>query len=93
MHAQEGRRLVDRLYGYTLSPTLWKKLSNKKLSAGRVQSVGLRLAVDRERLRIAFEQNAYWDASAELTNAKGELFEAKLVSYQGQAIASSKDFD
>lgn len=93
VHAQEGRRLVDRLYGYTLSPTLWKKLSNKKLSAGRVQSVGLRLAVDRERLRIAFEQNAYWDASAELTNAKGELFEAKLVSYQGQAIASSKDFD
>jgi DNA topoisomerase-1 len=93
VHAQEGRRLVDRLYGYTLSPTLWKKLSNKKLSAGRVQSVGLRLTVDRERLRIAFEQNTYWDASAELANAKGELFEAKLVSYQGQAIASSKDFD
>lgn len=93
VHAQEGRRLVDRLYGYTLSPTLWKKLSNKKLSAGRVQSVGLRLTVDRERLRIAFEQNTYWDALAELTNSTGELFEAKLVSYQGQAIASSKDFD
>ncbi|OQA44972.1 MAG: DNA topoisomerase 1 [Spirochaetes bacterium ADurb.Bin315] len=93
VHAQEGRRLVDRLYGYTLSPTLWKKLSNKKLSAGRVQSVGLRLTVDRERMRIAFEQNTYWDASAELTNAKGELFEAKLVSYQDRAIASSRDFD
>ncbi|MFA7560267.1 MAG: type I DNA topoisomerase, partial [Sphaerochaeta sp.] len=93
VHAQEGRRLVDRLYGYTLSPTLWKKLSNKKLSAGRVQSVGLRLIVDRERLRIAFKEATYWDAVAELNNTKGESFEAKLIAYQGQTIATSKDFD
>ncbi|MFA5699226.1 MAG: type I DNA topoisomerase [Sphaerochaeta sp.] len=93
VHAQESRRLVDRLYGYTLSPTLWKKLSNKKLSAGRVQSVGLRLIVDRERLRIAFKEATYWDAVAELNNTKGESFEAKLIAYQGQTIATSKDFD
>ncbi|NCC89600.1 MAG: type I DNA topoisomerase, partial [Spirochaetia bacterium] len=91
--AQEGRRVVDRLYGYTLSPTLWRKLSNKKLSAGRVQSVGLRLTVERERLRLQFLQTTYYDAKAELLSEAHRGFEAKLTSYQGQSIAGSKDFD
>jgi DNA topoisomerase-1 len=93
VQAQEGRRVVDRLYGYTLSPTLWKKLSNKKLSAGRVQSVGLRLTVERERLRIEYKQNTYFDAKAVLINSSNQSFEAKLTKYQEQQIATSKDFD
>nr|WP_319472578.1 type I DNA topoisomerase [uncultured Sphaerochaeta sp.] len=93
VQAQESRRVVDRLYGYTLSPTLWKKLSNKRLSAGRVQSVGLRLTVDRERLRIAFLQSTYFDAKAKLQSFSKQAFEAKLTAYAGQAIANSKDFD
>ncbi|WP_321300668.1 type I DNA topoisomerase [uncultured Sphaerochaeta sp.] len=93
VQAQESRRVVDRLYGYTLSPTLWKKLSNKRLSAGRVQSVGLRLTVDRERLRIAFSQSTYFDAKAKLQSLSKQAFEAKLTAYAGQAIANGKDFD
>ena len=93
VQAQESRRVVDRLYGYTLSPTLWKKLSNKRLSAGRVQSVGLRLTVDRERLRIAFSQSTYFDAKAKLQSFSKQAFEAKLTAYAGQAIANGKDFD
>ena len=93
VQAQEGRRIVDRLYGYTLSPTLWKKLANKKLSAGRVQSVGLRLTVERERQRIDFLSSIYFDAKAELLNGNKQGFEAKLTSYEDKAIASSKDFD
>lgn len=93
VQAQEGRRVVDRLYGYTLSPTLWRKLSNKKLSAGRVQSVGLRLTVERERLRMLFLQTTYYDAKADLLSKEHKSFEAKLTSYQGQGIAGSKDFD
>ncbi|HKL58241.1 MAG TPA: type I DNA topoisomerase [Sphaerochaeta sp.] len=93
VHAQEGRRVVDRLYGYTLSPTLWKKLANKKLSAGRVQSVGLRLTVERERQRIAFLQSTYFDAKAELLSSSKQSYEAKLTSYQGMSLAGGKDFD
>ena len=93
VQAQEGRRIVDRLYGYTLSPTLWKKLSNKKLSAGRVQSVGLRLTVQRERERLMFQQSTYYDAKAQLLAAQKQGFEAKLTAYQGQRLANSKDFD
>ena len=93
VHAQEGRRIVDRLYGYTLSPTLWRKLSNKKLSAGRVQSVGLRLIVDRERQRLLFSESVYWDAKALLESSSKERFEARLTAYQGQTLATSKDFD
>lgn len=91
--AQEGRRIIDRLYGYTLSPTLWKKLSNKKLSAGRVQSVGLRLTVQRERERLVFQQSTYFDAKAELLAEQKQHFEAKLTAYQGHRLANSKDFD
>lgn len=93
VQAQEGRRIVDRLYGYTLSPTLWRKLSNKKLSAGRVQSVGLRLTVQRERERLVFSQSTYYDAKAELLAERAQRFEAKLTAYQGQRLANGKDFD
>jgi DNA topoisomerase-1 len=93
VQAQEGRRIVDRLFGYTLSPTLWKKLANKRLSAGRVQSAGLRLTVERERQRIAFSRSTYFDAKALLDSASGQQFEAKLSSYRGKGIAQSKDFD
>lgn len=93
VQAQEGRRLVDRLYGYTLSPTLWAKLANKKLSAGRVQSVGLRLAVDREKERIAFEKHSYDDVVANLVSQKGEAYQARLTSIGGKNLVTGKDYD
>ncbi len=91
VHAQETRRILDRLVGYTLSPLLWKKIAFG-LSAGRVQSVALRQIVVRERDRIRFQKGSYWDLLAEL--AKGsETFEARLYSYEGKRIATGKDFD
>lgn len=93
VQAQEGRRVVDRLYGYTISPILWTKLANKKLSAGRVQSVGLRLTVDRERERILFTKSSFHDAVATLRSQKGAEYQARLVSIDGSALAQSKDFD
>merc|ERR1711960_105961 len=63
--AQETRRILDRLYGYEVSPVLWKKVA-PKLSAGRVQSVATRIIVQRERERMAFRSAGYWDVSAEL---------------------------
>jgi len=93
VQAQEGRRVVDRLYGYSISPILWKKLANKKLSAGRVQSVGLRLTVDREKERILFLRSVYFDALATLRSAKGDQYQARLVSVDGKTLAQSKDFD
>lgn len=93
VQAQEGRRVVDRLYGYSISPILWKKLANKKLSAGRVQSVGLRLTVDRERERILFQKSLYYDAVATLQSAGGQSYQARMVSIDGKTLAQSKDFD
>lgn len=96
VRAQEARRILDRLYGYTLSPLLWKKLSNKNLSAGRVQSPGLRMIVDRERQRISFVKSTYWDAKATLAKqavANAPVFEAKLESVDSLRVAGSKDFD
>lgn len=95
VNAQETRRILDRLYGYTLSPLIWKKIAYG-LSAGRVQSPGLRLIVDRELERIAFKQSTYWDAKADLfrpEDGASKSFEAKLESLGGQRIAGSKDFD
>ena len=89
VHAQEARRVLDRLYGYTISPVLWSKLSNKSLSAGRVQSPGLRLVVDRERLRLTFKKSEYWDVKA--TYAEG--FFSQIESIDGQRVANGKDFD
>ena len=78
--AQEARRLVDRLFGFEVSPVLWRKVMSG-LSAGRVQSVATRLVVDRERARIAFRSAGYWDAAGTFSATGGE-FGAKLVAIE-----------
>ena len=91
VHAQETRRILDRLVGYTLSPLLWKKVA-WGLSAGRVQSVAVRLLVQRERARRSFRSGSYWDLKATLQ--KGEAsFEVKLSKLNGKKIAIGNDFD
>lgn len=91
VHAQETRRILDRLVGYTLSPLLWKKIAYG-LSAGRVQSVAVRLLVQRERERRAFHAAEYWDLKALLAHQKSK-FEAKLVTLEGKKLATGSDFD
>ena len=91
VRAQETRRILDRLVGYTLSPLLWKKIA-PSLSAGRVQSVAVRVLVQRERERRAFRQGSYWDLKAVLTQAKAD-FTAKLTALSGQRLATGSDFD
>ena len=88
--AQETRRVIDRLFGYTLSPLLWKKIG-AGLSAGRVQSAALKLLVDRERERAKFQKALYWDLLAKLS--KNEKFDARLQTVGGVRIATGKDFD
>lgn len=90
--AQETRRVVDRLYGYTLSPLLWKKIA-PKLSAGRVQSVAVRVLVQRELERLAFRSATYWDLKAGLATEKKAEFEAELSAVAGKRVASGRDFD
>jgi DNA topoisomerase-1 len=96
--AQETRRILDRLYGYEVSPVLWKKVA-PKLSAGRVQSVATRIIVQRERDRMAFRSAAYWDVVAELDasvsdpKASPPTFTARLSSVDGRRVASGRDFD
>jgi DNA topoisomerase-1 len=91
VRAQETRRILDRLVGYTLSPLLWKKIASG-LSAGRVQSVAVRLLVQRERERRAFRSGAYWDLKATLLAAQAP-FTAVLQSVAGKRVASGRDFD
>ncbi|QHU99871.1 type I DNA topoisomerase [Synechocystis sp. CACIAM 05] len=91
VHAQETRRILDRLVGYTLSPLLWKKIA-WGLSAGRVQSVAVRLIVQRERARRAFKTAGYWDLKAELEQNKNP-FQAKLMTLGGTKLANGSDFD
>jgi DNA topoisomerase-1 len=91
VRAQESRRILDRLYGYTLSPVLWKKVQTG-LSAGRVQSVAVRLIVEREEERLAFRAASYWDLEAKLRGGSME-FIAALAKVGGQRIATGKDFD
>src|ERR687895_811007 len=91
VRAQESRRILDRLYGYTLSPVLWKKVQTG-LSAGRVQSVAVRLIVEREEQRRAFRSSVYWDLEASL-KGEGREFVATLVRVNEQRVASGKDFD
>jgi DNA topoisomerase I len=91
VHAQETRRILDRLVGYTLSPLLWKKIA-WGLSAGRVQSVAVKLLVNREQERRAFKSGSYWDLKATLY-APDHEFPAQLVSLGGKQLATGKDFD
>jgi len=94
VRAQETRRILDRLVGYTVSPLIWKKIAYG-LSAGRVQSAGLRLIVARERERIRFRSATYWDLEAELEKSgkNGGKFTAKAIGLNGKRIAGTKDFD
>jgi DNA topoisomerase-1 len=93
--AQETRRILDRLYGYEVSPVLWKKVA-PKLSAGRVQSVATRIIVQRERDRMAFRSASYWDVVAEMdagAEAKPHTFNARLVNVDDRRVATGRDFD
>ncbi len=90
--AQETRRLLDRLYGYEVSPLLWRKIA-PKLSAGRVQSVAVRIIVNRERERMAFRVARYWDLSAAFAAPGGSPFEAGLITVDGKRLVTGKDFD
>jgi DNA topoisomerase-1 len=97
--AQETRRILDRLYGYEVSPVLWRKV-RQGLSAGRVQSVATRLVVERERERMAFRTAEYWDVTGTFAQAdtrgdetRAGAFGARLVQVDGQRVASGRDFD
>jgi len=91
VRAQEARRIVDRLYGYEVSPLLWRKI-RPRLSAGRVQSVAVRLIVERERERLAFVPTTWWDLHVDLHSEKGDV-RTRLVSWQDKRLAMGKDFD
>jgi DNA topoisomerase-1 len=88
VNAQETRRILDRLYGYEVSPVLWKKIT-RGLSAGRVQSVATRLVVERERERMAFRAASWWDIEATFDP---DSFQARLVSVDGKRVAQGRDF-
>ncbi|MEH0108541.1 type I DNA topoisomerase [Tersicoccus sp. MR15.9] len=97
--AQETRRVLDRLYGYEISPVLWRKVA-RGLSAGRVQSVATRLVVERERERMAFVAAGYWDLTGEFavpeenrTDASAPAFTARLATLDGARVATGRDFD
>jgi DNA topoisomerase I len=90
VRAQESRRILDRLFGYSLSPVLWKKVRTK-LSAGRVQSVALRLIVEQEEARQAFKTAEYWDVEVDMKSAEGP-FTARLIEINDQRLATGKDF-
>ncbi len=94
VNAQEARRVLDRLFGYEVSPVLWRKVK-PKLSAGRVQSVATRIIVERERARMKFVSAEYWDVTAKLKTRKDtpEPVEVKLIEIDGKRIAVGKDFD
>ena len=94
--AQRARRAIDRIVGFSFSPVLWKtlrSLKNRGLSAGRVQSVALKLLVDREKLRNKFIENKFYTIDAEIIDGKSnEVFKANLMSYNGKPVAKSDDF-
>ncbi len=93
--AQEARRILDRLYGYEVSPVLWKKVL-PGLSAGRVQSVATRLVVERERARMRFVSAGYWDLTGTFAASSAEdkmAFQATMVSLDGRRLATGRDYD
>ncbi|MDR6973153.1 type I DNA topoisomerase [Leifsonia shinshuensis] len=90
--AQETRRILDRLYGYEVSPVLWRKVG-PGLSAGRVQSAATRLVVDRERERLAFVPASYWGLTAQLAPEDASAFDARLARLDGTRVATGRDFD
>ncbi|ULH16724.1 type I DNA topoisomerase [Deinococcus sp. KNUC1210] len=92
VEAQEARRALDRLYGYEVSPVLWRKVA-PKLSAGRVQSVATRLLVDREWERMRFVSGSWWDIEAQVLTADGAAFPARLSELEGKRLALGRDFD
>jgi DNA topoisomerase-1 len=92
VRAQETRRILDRLYGYEVSPLLWRKV-RPKLSAGRVQSVAVRMIVERERERMAFVSATWWDLVGKFEKTNAQQLEAELVSVDGRRIPAGKDFD
>ncbi len=94
VQAQEARRILDRLYGYEVSPVLWKKIQ-PKLSAGRVQSVAVRIVVERERERMSFRTAGYWgiDGSVAPSDDLDRVFAIQLHSIDGTRVATGRDFD
>src|SRR3984885_1790515 len=90
--AQEARRILDRLYGYEVSPVLWRKVM-PRLSAGRVQSVATRMVVERERARMRFRSATWWGVDGTFTNAATSGFGAALIGLGGATVATGKDFD
>jgi len=92
VRAQETRRIIDRLYGYDVSPLLWRKI-RPRLSAGRVQSVAVRLIVERERQRMAFKAATYWDLLGTFLKTDGQSFQAELISADGRKVPESRDFE
>ena len=90
--AQEARRILDRLYGYEVSPVLWRKVM-PRLSAGRVQSVATRMVVERERARMRFRSATWWGVEGTFTQAPPSSFGATLVALGGATVATGKDFD
>ena len=91
VNAQESRRILDRLYGYEVSPVLWRKVQ-AKLSAGRVQSVATRIVVERERERMAFKVASYWSVEGKFSSGSAP-FAARLASLDGTKVATGSDFD
>ena len=92
VRAQEVRRIIDRLYGYDVSPLLWRKI-RPRLSAGRVQSVAVRLIVERERQRMAFKAATYWDLLGTFAARTGAKFQAEMASFDGRRIPEGRDFE
>src|SRR6478672_8173061 len=91
--AQETRRILDRLYGYEVSPVLWRKV-RQGLSAGRVQSVATRMVVERERERMAFRMASYWDVEGDFApqGSAGQAFTARLTAVDAKRVATGRDF-
>ena len=93
VEAQEARRILDRLYGYEVSPVLWKKV-RPRLSAGRVQSAAIRLVVARERARMGFVDASYWDVESRVRpEAEADSFGTRMVELAGSRLATGRDFD